>query len=524
MGNTENMENTENVENLEALIANGGEPEDTEEDIARREKALKQSEEYYKLITSGNYYVRLHDPNVQMETEALEETQPAGASARLYTNFVMKALQNGGNISPLSWNSSGDKNTQISGFVWDRMGVSCCASGTPYTPGFVLSYSEHVLDSSDTHGNKNFKAAMVKADYKVIVPAYSKVTLNVTINLHVFKRGGETSASWIGAIISDKDTWTPLISGNSHWADNNGVIKSNNPADCTLAQGNGKKENLRLSLTDYECGTEENDTCDARAKTFTLYIMGSIDKASSINHRLLVFDRIEDTFSARISGECYIDYYADGGAIDGITGNESYTQKICFDSRKQEEVYLCKAEKEGYILGGWKDRETGRIYPAGGLFREWRGMHLTAQWVPNTAEYRVEYFLQNIDGTFPDKPTEYEILTGTVGQKVVPDVKCYDGFRTPLSQSVYIMGDGSTVVTYQYIREKYLLRFVPNGGRFKDNPTVQDYTETKVKYGDKIEYPQVEKRTGYIFSKWSGNYQNMPANDLTIRAEWEADI
>lgn len=524
MGNTENMENTENVENLEALIANGGEPEDTEEVIARREKALKQSEEYYKLISSGNYYVRLCNPNVQMETEALEKELSASDSAGLYTSFVMKALQNSKNISPLSWNSSADKNAQTSAYVWDRMGVSCCASGTTYTPGFVLSYSEHILDSSDTHGNKNFKAVMGKADYTVVVPAYSKVTLNVTMNLHVFKRGGETSASWIGAIISDKDTWTPLISGNSHWADNNGVIKSNNPTDCTLAQGNGKKENLRLSLTDYECGTEENDTCEARAKTFTLYIMGSIDKASSINHRLLVFDRIEDTFSARISGECYIDYYADGGAIDGITGNETYTQKICFDSRKQEEVYLCKAEKEGYILSGWKDRVSDRIYPAGGLFRERRGMHLTAQWVPETAEYRVEHVLQNIDGTFPDKPTEYEILTGTAGQKVAPDVKCYEGFRAPSAQLVAINRYGSTVVTYKYSRKKYILRFVPNGGRFKNEPSVQDYIENKVMYGDKIEYPQVEKRPGYIFSKWSVSNQNMPAHDLTIKAEWEADI
>ena len=168
MGNTENMENTENVENLEALIANGGEPEDTEEVIARREGAMKQTEEYYKLISSGNYYVRLRDPNVQTETEALKEEQPANASAMLYTNFEMKALQNGKNISPLSWNSSADKSTQMSDFVWDRLGVSCCASGTPYSPGFVMSYSEHVLDSSDTHGNKNFKAVMIKAEYRVI--------------------------------------------------------------------------------------------------------------------------------------------------------------------------------------------------------------------------------------------------------------------------------------------------------------------------------------------------------------------
>lgn len=172
MGNTENLENTENVENLEAQLPNGGEPEDTEEEKARREKALKELEEYYDLIFSGKYNVRVLDPNRELKTEEL--VVKPDDEAILNTHFELKALQNKGNISPLNWNSSGSvANFNMEADVWDRIGISCCATGTKKTPYFVKSFSEHILDSSDTHGNKNFKAVMVKADYQVIVPAYS---------------------------------------------------------------------------------------------------------------------------------------------------------------------------------------------------------------------------------------------------------------------------------------------------------------------------------------------------------------
>lgn len=513
--NAENLENTENVGNLEAQLPNGGEPKETEEEKVRREEALKEVAEYYKLLRSGKYCVRMLDPD--SEVEAVTLTVQPDDEAILKTYFQLKALQNKGNISPLNWNSSGDKgNYYADADVWDRIGVSCCADGTSDTPGFVHSYSEHILDSSDTHGNKNFKAVMIKADYQVIVPAYSEVTLNVTMNIHVFKRGGETSSSWTAGIISNKDTWTTIVSGNGHWADNNGVIQSNNSADCTRAEGCGKKENLRLSLNNYNCGTQKNTSNKAKLWTFTLYIMGNIEKASSINHRLLLFDRIEDKFSAGITGTSEITYDPNGGIMEGAS-----TQKISYNGDESIEVTLYTAKRAGYTLAGWKDDVSGLLYPAGGAYLEKRGMKLTAQWIPDKVDCRIEHYQQGIDGNYPSEPTEYEILKTPAGKKFVPDRKNYEGFTAPPAAPVIPDADGTTVVIYKYKRTMRQLAFCANGGMFiLEDGTEKDFFTKHLYRGAKVVYPKLKQRYGYSFEGWTEIISTMPDQDVTILANW----
>lgn len=512
-----------NTENLDDLIANGGEPEETEEEKARREEALKRLEEYYKLIFSGDYNVRVLDPNKKQPEAGTVYVYPE-SQARLVTKFGLKALQNKGNISTLTWDSSGNvANFQMEANVWDRIGVSCCATGTKETPYFVQSYSEHILDSSDTHGNKNFKAVMVKADYQVIVPAYSEVTLNVTMNIHVFKRGGETSSTWIGAIISNKDTWTPIVGGNGKWADNNGVIKTDYPSDCTLADGCGKKENLRLSLTNYNCGTQKNTSGEAKLWVFTLYIMGNIEKSSTINQRLLLFDRIEDKFSAGYTGTGEITYDPNGGIMTGGT-----TQKISFSSEYDTETSLYTAEREGYTLAGWKDETSGRVYAAGGTYVEKRGMKLTAQWIPDQIDCRIEHYKQGLDGQYPDMPTEYDVVKTLAGKTFVPNRRNYEGFVVPQhcegneTCEVVPDGKGTTVVKFYYERKKYQLVFLANGGIFSCGENENsDYIKTEVCYGKELQYPKLMPRQDYSFEGWTENLSAMPAHDVTIKVIWQ---
>lgn len=519
MGNTENLENTENVD-MEAQLPNGGEPEDTEEDIARREEALKKVAEYYKLLRSGDYYVRMLDPNTEVAAQPL--TVYPEDEACLKTYFQLKAMQNSGNISPLNWNSSGNKgNYYADADEWDRIGVSCCATGTSDNPGFVHSYSEHILDSTDTHGNKNFKAVMIKADYQVIVPAYSEVTLNVSINIHVFKRGGETSSTWLGAFISNKDTWTTIVAGNGNWADNNGVIMSDDPADCTRDQGCSKKVNLSLRLNNYNCCTQKNTSGKAELCTFTLYIVGNIEKSSTINQRLILFDRIEDKFNAKIVGKADITYDPAGGTM---TDGCETTQQIFFESGYDVEISLYKAERPGYALVGWIDEVTERLYPAGGTYMEWRGMKLTALWIPDKVDCRIEHFQQGVDGKYPSTPTEYEIVKVPTGEFFTPNRKSYEGFITPRPVGVYPDADGTPIVKYKYIRNRRRLVFCANGGMFSlENGGEDDFISTRIDWGTKVEYPKLKQRYGYSFVGWTETLSIMPDRDVTILANWQAN-
>lgn len=91
----------------------------------------------------------------------------------------------------------------------------------------------------------------------------------------------------------------------------------------------------------------------------------------------------------------------------------------------------------------------------------------TAIWTPKTnTAYTVKHYLQNVDGTYPAEPFETEASTGTTATSVTPDVKSYEGFISPATQTKTIAADGSMVVEYQYARRHYTftLDAATNGG------------------------------------------------------------
>ena len=79
-----------------------------------------------------------------------------------------------------------------------------------------------------------------------------------------------------------------------------------------------------------------------------------------------------------------------------------------------------------------------------------------------TTRYHVEHQQQNygLDGY---TLTEKERLYGEAGSSVTPEVKSYDGFAVPSTQTVTLAADGSTVVTYKYDRLQYTVHFDGNG-------------------------------------------------------------
>ncbi len=83
----------------------------------------------------------------------------------------------------------------------------------------------------------------------------------------------------------------------------------------------------------------------------------------------------------------------------------------------------------------------------------------TAQW-----SIAVKHYLQNIDGTYPATPEATDNVSGEAGEYVTPAAKTYDGFITPVTQTVRI-GE-TTEVTYNYVRRTYTITLdaATNGG------------------------------------------------------------
>ena len=111
--------------------------------------------------------------------------------------------------------------------------------------------------------------------------------------------------------------------------------------------------------------------------------------------------------------------------------------------------------------------------------------------------YKVVHKQMNMDGinyTTKDEVTLY----GTTDTVVEPETNEYEGFTAPAKQSVTINGNGTTVVTYLYTRNKY-------------NLTLEDaeYIETSTPsgeyfYGTSITL-RAKEREDYVFTKWSNN-------------------
>ncbi|MBO7310385.1 MAG: leucine-rich repeat protein, partial [Clostridia bacterium] len=128
--------------------------------------------------------------------------------------------------------------------------------------------------------------------------------------------------------------------------------------------------------------------------------------------------------------------------------------------------------------------------------------------------YKVEHYLENLDGTYTLKDTED--LLGVKDKKIVVTTKSYDGFNAPEPQTEKILSDGSLEVKYFYSRASYTATFVTNGG---------DAVATKTfKYEEKIE--QSVSRSGYSFGGWYNEAAllnealTMPASDTSFYAYW----
>lgn len=441
----------------------------------------------------------------------------------LKCEYVMKALQNGSHINDLTWNSEGDKSNYnkdgaIKFSVWHRCGISCCADGDDETPCYIVGDYDRCIE--DKHGNKNFKAVMIRGDLKVTVPAYTTASVYVTMAASLFKYGGDTSSTWVGGIISDSDSWkTVRDSNHKDWAtrENSGVLPANVDDHVTIIQSNSEDSwTYRLGIVNYKADEFTNETeQEIQQEAKPVYIVCTVEKASTINQRLIVVDNIPglNTIDADVLFRARIIYTGD--AVDTEEKHE-----YVFSYKRPTAVTFRELERPGYQLG-WLEEATGRCYPPTCYFGEQRGIRLTAQWTALSVAYKVEHYLQKADGTYSDTP-DYVITARnlTDAEAFVP-VKEYAGYGKPTWEPATVKGDGSTVIKCYYPILEFPIEFCANGGTFRDDGT--DFRVCKEVYSKRITVfpPDLNEREGYEFDCWKPKLpSSMPAKKFTTRAVW----
>ena len=172
--------------------------------------------------------------------------------------------------------------------------------------------------------------------------------------------------------------------------------------------------------------------------------------------------------------------------------------------------------RAGYTFDGWYTDESLKTKAGNGGASYSIGANTTlyAKWIANTdTKYTVVHKKMNLDGTYPEGNSpiagKIEVVekAGTTDSNVTPETNTYTGFTAPEKQTVTIKGDGTTVVVYEYSRNKYTFTLgtmagVSNAG---STATGSYYYETAITLKATV-------NTGYTWSKWESSNTSMQAN------------
>lgn len=212
---------------------------------------------------------------------------------------------------------------------------------------------------------------------------------------------------------------------------------------------------------------------------------------------------------------CDLRFETNGGTLPEGSGE---TEQVYFGARVRLAA-LPQPVRAGYVFRGWhtdaacENAFAGGTMPVGGLT-------LYAKWEAgqNTA-YKVEHYLQNADGSYPDAASQTENLTGATGAAVEAVVKTTTGYHEDTEnesavKSGTIAADGSLVLRVYYVRDTYTLTF-KNAGE-------ADFVST-LRWGERVTAPALTvTKPGYALSWSPALPETMPQSDSTYTAVWTA--
>ena len=192
----------------------------------------------------------------------------------------------------------------------------------------------------------------------------------------------------------------------------------------------------------------------------------------------------------------------------------------------------------GHEFTGWNTAAngTGTAYKAGDTITiENANVILYAQWKSSVANYRVEYYQQNLEN---DDYTivEDDTLTpsGTVGETATAEIKEYEGFtfnEEKSNQAGTITADGKLVLKMYYDWARYTVRYEYEGTVPENAPELPE--PQAYKHGTEVAVATEYSLDGYDFHGWysdqpdvNGDLQDgtikVPQYDVVIKGEFTA--
>lgn len=202
-------------------------------------------------------------------------------------------------------------------------------------------------------------------------------------------------------------------------------------------------------------------------------------------------------------------------------GTDSATTKTMYFGTHIRLSDIEQPTRDGYVFRGWytdaacteENAFTGGTMPAGGLtlYAKWEAGKDTA--------YKVEHYLQNADGSYPDAASQTESLTGTTLEAVTAAVQSIAGYHEDTEnenavKSGEISADGTLVLRVYYARNTYTLTFKNEG---------EDDIVSTLRWGEPITAPTLTvTKPGYTLSWSPALAETMPQSDCTYTAVWTA--
>ena len=161
--------------------------------------------------------------------------------------------------------------------------------------------------------------------------------------------------------------------------------------------------------------------------------------------------------------------------------------------------------KEGYIFKEW----TPALEAIGV-----EGAVYTAVYYADTVNYTVNVYTMGTDGEYGEPASETRSGTSDTAVTVAPEEK--EGFTVDTEKSVLegnASADGTLVLSVYYSRNQYDFTVDIDGEK----------TTEKVYYEAILTAPEAPVKEGHAFDKWSGLTDKMPAENLTVTAEWTVE-